>query len=656
NNRMRLEKYLQGEGFFNVKVVVDTTIKKQQVNIAYKVYPGNPLRFRNVVFPSDSTKIDRLIFSSKSKSVLKKGEQFNTKNILRERARLAQIANNNGFLNIGKNDFLFYLDTLKGQALSDVFIKIKPRTDSLEHQPYHLNQTWIFQNYSLILQDSLQSEDTLNYEGLQIVQQDQFLTQETLARSILQRKDDLYSKTLNEYTLARLLDLNVYKFVNIKYREHQDTVKLTTDRFIYLTPGDTRDISAEIKANTREGNFLGSGLKLAYTDRNIFGGAERFESSISGAVETQFGDDGPLINTGEAGIELKLLLPYFFPFKNRKSERLFTPKTNINLAFNFEKRLEFYTLNSFSLQYGYSWRATLRKQHQFLPIVINRINLLEKTKALEDILEENPSLRSSFENVYIAGMQYIFTQSSKKVNSQESYYYFRANIESSGNGAFLLNRITKGKQDEPYSFLGLPFAQYIKNDFDFRYYIPLKTSTLITRLFAGTGYAYGNQKVMPYVKQYYSGGSNGLRAFPIRTVGPGSYLNPQIDTDENEFIDQTGDIKLEGNLEYRFGIVGYLKGALFLDAGNIWLMRDENDAREGGLFKFNEFYDEIAIGTGLGFRLDINSFILRLDLAFPLSKPFLPQGERWVADKIALGDKNWRKENLVWNLALGYPF
>lgn len=655
-NRQRVENYLQGEGYFNAKVKVDSIVKKNKVQVFYKVYSGAPYHFRNVVFQTDSTLLNGVINASKDKSLLKPRDQYNTKIILSERERLTKTAANNGFLEVGKNDFLFYLDTLQGQALTDVYVTIKSREDSLQHQQYYLKNTWVFQSYSLNRTDSLLLSDTLVYDKLNIIQEEEFLSSRALSRSILQREGDLYSKELNEYTLARLLDLDVYKFVNIKYRRNVDSTSHTADRLIYLTPGDIRDVSAEIKANSREGNFLGTGVKLTYTDRNFFGGAERFESSISGEVETQFGDDGSLVNTAEAGARFNLILPYFFPFRKRKSERLFTPKTHISISTNFEKRTEFYTVNSFTLQYGYNWRASLRKQHQFFPLVINRINVLQKTQELENVLEENPSLRSSFENVYIFGMQYIFTYSNNKANKLSPYYYFRLNMESSGNGAYLFSRALEGEKAEPYTFLGLPFAQFLKSDVDFRYFIPFKSSTLVTRFFAGTGFAYGNQKVMPYVKQYFSGGSNGLRAFPIRTVGPGSYLNPEINSGENEFIDQTGDIKLEANLEYRFGIWSYLKGAIFVDAGNIWLLRDENDAREGGVFRFNNFYKEIAIGTGTGLRLDINSFILRLDLAFPLRKPFLPIDERWVIDEVNFFDKTWRKDNMIWNLALGYPF
>ena len=240
----------------------------------------------------------------------------------------------------------------------------------------------------------------------------------------------------------------------------------------------------------------------------------------------------------------------------------------------------------------------------------------------------------------------------------DPYFFMRAGVETAGNLAYLTGLLRAGKQDEPYKVFGLPFSQFIKLDLDARYHIPRGASSLVFRVFGGIGISYGNTQVMPYVKQYFSGGANGLRAFQIRTVGPGSYVNIPADATQNEFIDQTGDIKLEANVEYRFPLVSYLKGAVFLDAGNIWLLReDEGETpREGGVFKFNKFYKEIAAGAGLGFRLDISSFVIRLDIAFPISKPYLPEGERLVIHEINFLSRDWRRDNLNYNIGLGYPF
>jgi outer membrane protein assembly factor BamA len=209
----------------------------------------------------------------------------------------------------------------------------------------------------------------------------------------------------------------------------------------------------------------------------------------------------------------------------------------------------------------------------------------------------------------------------------------------------------------------LPYSQYVKGDIDFRYYWQFDLhNKLAARLIMGVGYAYGNSTTLPYIKQFSIGGSNSIRAFPARSVGPGTY---NVRTDPNvttQFIDQRGDIKLEGNIEYRFDIVKILKGALFLDAGNIWLMKadpinEENGGvdRSGGVFHKNTFLNELAVGSGMGLRFDFSFFVLRLDVAFPLRKPYLID-DPWVVDDIDFGSKTWRKDNLVFNIAIGYPF
>ncbi len=241
-------------------------------------------------------------------------------------------------------------------------------------------------------------------------------------------------------------------------------------------------------------------------------------------------------------------------------------------------------------------------------------------------------------------------------DSRRSDFYFNGTIDLSGNIINSIQRLKK-TNEEQHEILGSPYSQYVILSTDLRYYYRInKKSKLATRLFVGTGLAYGNSENLPYIKQFASGGANSLRAFPARSVGPGTY-NVRTDTtmtSNTYFIDQRGDIKLEANIEYRFDIFKSLKGAIFADAGNIWLVK-EDTSRTGSKFTKN-FMSEIAIGTGVGIRYDFNFFILRLDVAFPIRKPYLEPNDRWVFNQIDFGSKDWRKQNLVFNIAIGYPF
>ena len=277
------------------------------------------------------------------------------------------------------------------------------------------------------------------------------------------------------------------------------------------------------------------------------------------------------------------------------------------------------------------------------------------TDEFKKFLFLNPSIRQSFEEQFIIGMSYNFIIN-KLGEGNKSQYYINAGADPSGNLVALIDGLTSGsdQSDEQIKILGTPISQYFRFRTDLRYYFRTgKESRLATRFYAGVGIPYGNSQVMPYVKQFFAGGTNSLRAFRARSVGPGSYIPP--DSLQNVLVDQTGDIKLEVNLEYRFPIVGFLKGALFTDIGNIWLV-NEDSLRPGGQFELERFYKELAVGLGFGFRIDVDLVVIRFDLAFPVRKPWLPENERWVFEEIDLFNRRWRNDNLLWNISIGYPF
>lgn len=237
-------------------------------------------------------------------------------------------------------------------------------------------------------------------------------------------------------------------------------------------------------------------------------------------------------------------------------------------------------------------------------------------------------------------------------------FYFKGNADVAGNLFYAVQRQLNKTGEKPLQIFNSPYSQYIKGDIDFRHYWQFDIhNKLATRIILGAGYAYKNSTSLPYIKQFSIGGSNSIRAFPARSIGPGTY-NVRTDTSQNatQFIDQRGDLKLEGNIEYRFDIIKILKGAVFLDAGNIWLLRQDTlETRVGATFNRKTFLNELAVGTGFGLRFDFSFFVLRLDLAFPLRKPYLLD-DPWVVDNIDFGSKTWRKENLIFNIAIGYPF
>jgi outer membrane protein insertion porin family len=309
--------------------------------------------------------------------------------------------------------------------------------------------------------------------------------------------------------------------------------------------------------------------------------------------------------------------------------------------------------------FGYNWKESITTEHSLIPLSITFAHLANTTQKFNDLLSTNPLLKKSFEQQFIIGQVYSFTYNDQLEKGHKNHVYFKGNVDLSGNLLQLAQSLfikRKATPDDPYQFFGTTYSEYYKLDVDLRHYYNTadQRASIASRLIAGIGIAYGNSATMPYVKQFYIGGSNSVRAFAARALGPGSYRIPDS-VAAKSFVDQAGDIKLEANTEYRFPIISIVRGALFLDAGNIWLLREDPD-RPGGAFSAKTFLDEIAVGTGFGLRLDLSYFVLRFDVAFPLRVPYLPQGERWVTSKIDFGSGSWRKNNLALNVAIGYPY
>src|SRR5690606_8079411 len=333
--------------------------------------------------------------------------------------------------------------------------------------------------------------------------------------------------------------------------------------------------------------------------------------------------------------------------------RRYVPHTTIKTRFEVLNRTNAYNLNSMSLSYGYNFRENINKEHALDVLEVAYVRSGNISEEYELELQQNPNLRHAIEKQFIIGPNYIFTFTNTMEQQRRNTMYLRAGLDLSGNLLGLING-SDYNEGEVYDFLGAPIAQYIRTDADFRNYYKMGTKTEIAaRAMLGFGYAYGNSNTLPYVKQFYVGGPNSLRAFRARALGPGSYQPEQFG--ENNFIpDMTGDIKLEMNVELRRKLFSIVQGALFVDAGNIWLLNE--DSNRPGAAISNNFLKEVAVGAGAGLRFDLTFLVLRTDLAIPLRVPYLPENERWVFDKIDFGDSDWRKNNLVFNLAIGYPF
>lgn len=402
---------------------------------------------------------------------------------------------------------------------------------------------------------------------------------------------------------------------------------------------------------------MGPRMNLSLLNRNTFKGAELLSLSLAGSFEAQLSGNTRNLFSYSWNPQVELTYPRFLlPFNLKKTGSIYIPKTHFLLSYNYLKRVSYFDMRTFQFVFGYKWKENILKEHELNPIDVSYTTVGNKSTAFNLLVKGNSFLEKSYEEKFIAGGSYSFTYNEQVIPGKKIQSYIHLNAELAGN-LFSLVKVISGSKvsaEKPATISGSVYSQFAKLSIDYRGYFNFKDKNkLAVRLFAGVAKTYGNSSVLPYSKQFFSGGPNSIRAFHINSLGPGTYRQ---NTDSIGFLQLGGDLKLEMNAEYRFGIMRYLKGAIFVDAGNVWLLKS-NPENIGTPFIFSKFMNEVAVGTGVGLRVDVSFFILRFDLAMPLRKiPKLEDKFRWVINEIDFGSSVWRGDNLILNVAIGYPF
>ncbi len=646
NTKELMYNRLENTGFFLSEIETKVDTQKRKAKITYLTKLSAPYELEAVYLEKDSDKdtlaIWEVINNSLAESKLLPGSNFNLENLKAERQRIDAYLKSKGYFNFNPNFLLFEVDTNTSQPKSfKAYLKLKEGVPEKALYPYQINSLQVYVDAAT---KNLSKEvDTLRIGNTDFIQSTEtFFQPNRLKPFVLLKKDDLYSPRLSRFTSRRISSIGTYRFVNIDYEEN-DTLtysngKRKLDAFIYLTPNNKRSLRFEAQAVTKSNNFTGPNVGITYLNRNIFKGGELLRLNANTGFERQFlgsNADGGLSSL-QVGLKSSLEYPrLLFPIDASNRFEYAIPKTKVGLGVDYLNRTNLYTLNSISTSFGYQWDANARMQHSINPINIEFVSLGNTSNEFEEILNNNPFLRRSFEQQFIAGLTYSFTYNRLQSDQKFGSFWLGTNVDIAGNTLQLLS----GNNANESRFLGFEFAQYAKTDLEIRYHLEVGENgkKIVSRFFGGIGLPYGNSSSLPFVKQYFAGGPYSVRAFRIRSLGPGTY---QPEAGNSSFFDQAGDIRLEANIEYRFPIFSYLKGAVFYDAGNVWLL-NENEALPGGRFSAN-FLDEIAMGAGVGLRIDVQGFVLRFDFAAPLKRP------RQSLD--------FEINNTLLNFAIGYPF
>lgn len=652
-NRVIMQNRLENRGFFKTEVTADTVIKNKKMEVTYTATVEQRYVIRKVNLPTDSGQIYNIIRRISKSSLLKEGRAYNLQTILSERERINNRLKETGFYYFNPNDIIIDVDSTVGRHKVDMYVRIKKQTPFNHLVSYKINDVVVYADYDLHSDTAgISLDSTPKFQGYRIIDPEEKFNPKLFPRTLVFKPKDVYNRTAHTTSLNRLVSLGVYKFVKVRFDEVDTLNRPMLNAFYYLTPLPKKSLSFEVSGLSKSNNATGTELSVNWKDRNFFKGAELFKVSVFGGFEKQYSAQ-QRVNTLRAGIDLSLVVPRIIGPVKIKNNSAFVPQTVANLGYELFLRDTQYTLNSIKASLGYRWKRSVRNQHELSFLSLNYVRPTNISPAFQDQLDTNVTLARSIEKQFIIGMVYNYNYNSQSIaNRKKHNFYFNGNADVSGNVIGIATGANV-QQDNQKFILGVPFSQYIRTEADFRHYMRMgKNTVLASRALMGIGYAYGNSTTMPFSKAFFTGGANSIRAFRARTLGPGSYYagNPK----DVYVADQPGDIRLEVNGELRAKLISVLYGALFVDAGNIWLFKEDPD-RPGGKFTSN-FLSQFAVGTGVGLRADVSFFVIRADLAMPIRKPYITTGSKWVFNQIDLGNSEWRKANLILNIAIGYPF
>lgn len=654
HNEKVLQSSLENRGYFVAKVRGDTTVKRKKARATYTVRPGPQYLIGEVKFSGDSTILQKTINEAVDKTFLKAGEPFDLAVIKGERERIDAHLKENGFYYFDPDFIIVQADTTVGDNKVDLLVKVKPETPDQSKEIYTINDVFIYSQFGIRATQSDTSKTRAEYyKGYYVVDPRKLYKPRLFEQAMQFDPGDIYNRRDHGQTISRLVNLNLFKFVKNRFEPVVGIDSAKLNAYYYLTPFPKKSLRGEVNASTKSNNLTGSSITIGWRNRNTLRGGELFTVDATGGFEVQFSGQMRGFNTFRAGIETNFTLPRFLtPFFRLEPKGSFVPKTNFLLGYDILNKQKLYAMQSFRAGWGYNWKENIYKEHQFNLVSINYVQPLFITEMYRDSAKENRTLLKAIEKQFILGTNYNYNYN-QMVNKpvMSSGIYFNGNVDLSGNVAGLLTG-ADARNNKPKNILNAQFSQYVKFETDIRKYIKIsETAVWANRLIAGLGVPYGNSLQLPYIKQFFVGGTNSIRAFRSRSIGPGSYVDTTITT----FLpDQSGDIKFELNTELRVKLFSIVHGAIFIDAGNIWLFNEDPD-KAGAKFS-KKFLSELAVGGGVGLRFDISFLVVRLDVATPFRKPWLEGKERWVIDQINLRSPEWRKQNIVWNLGIGYPF
>jgi len=662
--QQEIEKAVQNMGYMRAKVHLDTIIQKNKLKLTYRIEAGQPYKIRHIAYQIDNPQIKQFMEEDTVRSFLHENMAFDIVALDNERQRITQILKNNGYYQFNKDFIVYQADTARNTFLVDLTMKLLPYQRRKEDIPTSHRQFKI-RNVNFLTETELgrtfndfTQYDSLHYKGLHVYYDKKtYIRPGTLANFSYLRPNDWYREENVQNTYTGMGRLGALKYTNIRFDEVENDSTML-DANILLTKAKNQSLAFEIEGTNSAGD-LGAAASVTYQHRNVFKGSETFSIKVRGAFEAITGlqEGYESDDYKEYGVEASLNFPEFkFPFLSSDFKRKIQATSEVGLDFNSQIRPEF-TRTLTSASWSYRWTDKRRSHHRFDLLNINYVYVPWKSENfnayLENLTDRNSILIKSYEDQLIVRMGYSYTYNSAndrtRTSGNRNSYSIRMNLEEAGNLLYLSSKAihSEPKADKGFVIANIPFAQYIKGDFDFAHNWNIDNrNALVFHIGMGVAYPYGNSKILPFEKRYFSGGPNSVRGWSVRSLGPGGYKG----SGENvNYINHTGDIKLDLNIEYRTHLFWKLNGAAFIDAGNIWNIRDY-EGQEEGTFRFNRFYKQLAVAYGLGIRFDLDYLILRFDGGMKAINPVEHGKDKYSFIKPRFG------RDFTFHFAVGYPF
>ena len=649
-SRVQIEKFLASKGYFNAKVKSDLKIKKQNAEIIFSAEIGSEYKIKKISFEIEDSTVYALYLANRNKfSRLQEGKRFDSDSLAYEREQIYKLMKQHGYYDYVRQFVRFEVDSNLLNSEANLKLFLANPVNKSAHQTYTIDHSVLTISTSNGLNTGLIADTVSIDSQFHFVDYSKKFNAKPISRYIYLKKNDLYNIDNEEVTYDRLYDFNVFRNLKIDYQKSSDsTFKLVPNYSITPLKRMSNRIEGEYTFNSGRNGF---NIGNTYTNRNLFGGAEHLE--IKAKYGIFFNADGSgnvfdRIFSRDLQLGANLVIPKLFvPFNIPLMGRNGIPRTTISSSFQLFDQREAFSSRVFINSIIYDWVETKTKLHSFTPINI------EFRKGKLDPVFRDSLIQRGFElyvrtndrRFFNLGSQYAFTSNAIKLNTYSNFLYFKGSIDAAGNSLGLLNKIVNFNVDKDgfRTILGLPYQQYLKTEIDLRYYWSFGgEKQLVARINPGVGIAYGNSDQLTFEKNFFAGGSSGVRAWQARTLGPGNYNRAVLGSDGKadtlranlRNLDQLGEIKMEGNLEYRFKIADNIlnakvKGATFADVGNVWRQKQTVE-NPGGEFKFNQFLGQLAVGVGAGLRFDLNYFVFRLDAGIKVKDPQFTGSDQYV--------------------------